>query len=223
MYTKHTGVLVNTVKRSNELNMPKTLSGYEQIKRYWDERENKYTAKILPGEVYVTKDDEVIVTVLGSCVSACVRDPIFGIGGMNHFMLPVSKEDANPADTGLAARYGNYAMEQLINEILKNGGMKKNLEIKIFGGGRVLSNMTMMDIGARNIRFVKEYIRMEGLKLLAEDLGDLYPRKVHYHPVTGRVRLKKLRAMHNRTILDREERYMSQIISKPDASEIELF
>ena len=209
--------------RSNELDLPRAIDGYENIKRYWDGGEGKSTAKILPGELYVTKDDEMIVTVLGSCVSACIRDPIFGVGGMNHFMLPVSKEEKHTYDDGAATRYGNFAMEKLINEILKNGGMKKNLEIKIFGGGRVLSNMTMMDIGARNIKFVKDYIITEGLKLLAEDLGDLYPRKVHYHPLSGKVRMKKLRTMHNRTILDREERYMSEIATKPASGDVELF
>ena len=208
---------------SNSDDFPAPLSGYEDIKRYWDNTTHKLTAKILPGEVYVTKDDEAIVTVLGSCVSACIRDKVFGIGGMNHFMLPISKETSNESQVGLATRYGNFAMEKLINEILKHGGVRKNLEVKIFGGGRVLRNMNMLDIGQRNIQFVRNYIETEGLRLLAEDIGDNYPRKVQYFPLSGRVRMKKLRSMHNRTIIDREEDYMKKIAKEPDTTDIELF
>lgn len=203
--------------------LPRPIRGHGDIKRYWDKTTNMATAKILPGELYVTKDDEMIVTVLGSCVSACIRDRIFGVGGMNHFMLPLSAEKNSVSEVGLSTRYGNFAMEKLINEILKNGGIRENLEVKIFGGGKVLANMTMLDIGNRNIDFVREYIQAEGLKLLAEDVGDSCPRKVHYHPLTGKVRLKKLRSMHNRTILDREERYMQEIAKEPVATNIELF
>ena len=191
--------------------------------RYWGKQANKPIAKILPGEIYVTKNDEAIVTVLGSCVSACIRDRVCCIGGMNHFMLPVSAENKGAKEFGLSARYGNFAMEQLINEIMKNGGKRKNLEIKIFGGGRIFGNMTMTEIGRRNIDFVKEYIQMEGLRLLAEDLGNNYPRKVQYHPFTGKVRMKRLMSMHNNTILDREERYMVEISREPVATDIELF
>ena len=207
----------------NFTDFPAPLKGYENIKRYWDKTSNTLTAKILPGEVYVTKEDEAIVTVLGSCVSACIRDSVFGIGGMNHFMLPISNDQHADSQVGLATRYGNYAMEKLINEILSHGGMRKNLEVKIFGGGRVLSNMNMMDIGQRNITFVREYILTEGLKLLAEDMGDNYPRKVQYYPLSGRVRMKKLMSMHNRTIVDREQDYMRKIAKEPDTTDIELF
>lgn len=203
--------------------LPKPIKGYEGIMRYWGKQANKPIAKILPGEIYVTKNDEAIVTVLGSCVSACIRDRVCCIGGMNHFMLPVSAENKGAKEFGLSARYGNFAMEQLINEIMKNGGKRKNLEIKIFGGGRIFGNMTMTEIGRRNIDFVKEYIQMEGLRLLAEDLGNNYPRKVQYHPFTGKVRMKRLMSMHNNTILDREERYMVEISREPVATDIELF
>lgn len=203
--------------------LPIPLKGHEGINRYRDKLTNIATAKILPGELYVTKEDEIIVTVLGSCVSACIRDEVFGIGGMNHFMLPLSSDNSGGSETGLATRYGNFAMEQLINEILKNGGMRENLQVKIFGGGKVLKNMTQLDIGNRNISFVKEYIQMEGLKLLAEDVGDNFPRKVHYHPLTGKVRMKKLMSMHNRTILDREEKYLLEIAKEPATTDIELF
>ena len=199
--------------------LPRTLRGFEHIKRYWDKTNDKAVAKILPGELYVTKLDEIITTVLGSCISACIRDPYSGIGGMNHFMLPASK-NMNITD-GSAARYGNFAMEQLINEILKNGGQRKNLEAKLFGGGQVLAHMT--DVGKRNIDFALEYLHLEGLKLVAEDLGDRYPRKVQYDPLSGAARMKKLRAVHNRTVAEREEAYMQEIDQTPATSDIELF
>lgn len=201
---------------------PLALPGFEHINRYWDARNNIYAAKILPGEFYVTTKDEIIVTVLGSCISACIRDPIFGIGGMNHFMLPVSAQVmGSPNEFGLSTRYGNYAMEHMINEILKHGGSKRNLEVKIFGGGKILAQMT--DIGEKNIKFVQTFIAMENLKLIGEDVGDIYPRKVHYYPRTGKVKVKKLRSLHNDTISAREKDYMRKIEVEQTQSEIELF
>ena len=205
--------------------MPRELPEFKHINRYWDKTHDSYAAKILPGEYYVTLHGEIITTVLGSCVSACVRDKVFGVGGMNHFMLPANKgDDVNPfGKAGESTRYGNFAMEQMINDILKNGGHRKNLEIKVFGGGRVLKNMSTLDIGKKNIDFVLQYIKDESLQLTAEDLGDIYPRKVLYFPATGKVRVKKLRSMHNNTIIERENNYSKSIAKKPVAGEIDLF
>lgn len=207
--------------------LPRALRGFEHINRYWDKVHDSFAAKILPGEYYVTTNEELVATVLGSCVSACVRDRIFGIGGMNHFMLPET-DDAPAAagswqSTSLSAstRYGNYAMEHLINDVLKNGGRKENLEIKLFGGGRILAQMT--DIGRRNIAFVHDYLRVEGLEVVAEDLGGNYPRKVVYDPRTGKVLMKKLRSLHNNTIVERETAYMHDLEKQPVSGEIDLF
>lgn len=199
------------------------LRGFEHINRYWDKTNNSYAAKILPGEYYVTYSDEIIVTVLGSCISACIRDRVKGIGGMNHFMLPETKGDGSWAgsSTNTAARYGNYAMEHMINDILKNGGKREHLEVKICGGGKILQQMT--DIGMKNIAFVRTYITMEGLDLIGEDVGDVYPRKVQYMPKTGRLRVKKLRSLHNDTIIKRESDYMHEIEETPVAGDVELF
>lgn len=201
------------------------LPGFKNINRYWDKMNDCYAAKILPGEYYVTVHDELITTVLGSCVSACIRDKVFGIGGMNHFMLPANKGDdvSSFGGAGESTRYGNFAMEQMINDILKNGGRRKNLEIKVFGGGKVLKNMSTLDIGQKNIDFIMRYIRDESLKLTAEDLGDVYPRKVIFFPVSGKVRVKKLRSMHNNTIIEREKTYIKTIAQAPSSGEIELF
>lgn len=204
--------------------LPRVLPGFEHINRYWDPVHRAYAAKLLPGEYYVTVEDEMIVTVLGSCVSACIRDPIRGIGGMNHFMLPAGRCDDDRWQHGgmdAAARYGNYAMELLINTILKYGGHRAHLEVKIVGGGRILRQMT--DIGQRNIAFVREYLRTEGLQVLAEDVGDIHPRKVYYLPSLGKVRMQKLRALHNDTILHREKAYMHSLAQQPVHGDIELF
>lgn len=203
------------------LTAPAVLPGYEHINRYWDRIHNCHAAKILPGEYYVTLFGELVTTVLGSCVSACVRDRILGIGGMNHFMLPHSNRVDAWGGSSAAARYGSYAMESLINDILKNGGRRENLEVKIFGGGQVLAHMT--DVGSQNIAFVRGYIKVEGLELMAEDVGGPHPRKVVYFPDTGRVRIKKLRSMHNDTIVRRETQYKTQLDQAPVLGEVELF
>ena len=202
-----------------------SLSGFETIKRYWDKEYNIVAAKILPGEYYVTKDDELVTTVLGSCISACIRDRVLGIGGMNHFMLPETNEQKLNAGAenvvGNATRYGNYAMEHLINDILSNGGKRKNLEVKLFGGGKILP--TLGDVGLKNINFALDYIDTEALNLVSQDLGDIYPRKVIYFPKTGKVKMKKVKDLHNETIAIRETKYRTTIKNEPVVSEIELF
>lgn len=205
---------------------PRALRGFSEINRYWDRGRATYAAKILPGEYYVTTNEEIIVTVLGSCVSACIRDPFMRIGGMNHFMLPVSNQDYKilraTADSE-ATRYGNYAMEKLINDILKNGGRRENLEVKLFGGGKVIQHMHATEVGNRNIAFVRDYLQTEGFKIAAEDMGDIYPRKVVYYPMTGRVQVKKLRNIHNETIIARESGYREKLDHQPVTGDIELF
>jgi chemotaxis protein CheD len=200
------------------------LPGFGHINRYWDPQHNLIAAKILPGQYYVTQENEAIVTVLGSCVSACIRDRLFNIGGMNHFMLPEShRQDGQwqAEEGGASTRYGTYAMEKLINDILKHGGQRRNLEVKIFGGGRILAHMT--DIGDRNITFVRNFLSTEGLPVCAEDLGDVYPRKVYFFPATGKVRLLRIRTLHNDTVLERERAYRQELERAPVAGEVELF
>jgi chemotaxis protein CheD len=201
-------------------NLPSCWHEFNHIDRYWDKKQNISMAKILPGEFYVTAHNEAIVTILGSCISACIRDPKVGIGGMNHFMLPIS-HSATPIEKENAARYGNFAMEQMINDILRNGGQRKNLEIKIFGGGRVMKGVT--DVGKKNIHFVKEYIALEKLTLLAEDVGGKFPRKVLYYPQTGKVKIKKLFEQSNGGVEVRDENYLDKITHQKNTGDIELF
>lgn len=205
---------------------PPLLQGFEHINRYWDNQHNIFAAKLLPGEFYVSMYGELITTVLGSCVSACVRDKVSGVGGMNHFMLPDSRERSRSSaweNTPVSAetRYGNVAMERLINVILANGGKRKNLEVKLFGGGRVLNINT--DIGGKNVDFVKQYLQKEGLRIESEDTRGSWPRKVQYFPLTGRVRIKRLNSVHNDTLTKRELEYLKALKENKIEGKVDLF
>ena len=196
---------------------------FAHIRRRHDTALNATLALLRPGDYYVAEPGEWIGTVLGSCVSACVRDSRTGIGGMNHFMLP---EDNLAGGTwgqnaGAATRFGNVAMERLINEILKRGGRREQLEFKLVGGGKVLDAMT--DIGARNIAFVKEYMRTEGFRVSGEDLGGMNPRKVLFQPDSGSARVKKLARAARAAVSRDETRYLERIDHAPVAGDIELF
>ncbi|MDG6777519.1 chemoreceptor glutamine deamidase CheD [Thiomicrorhabdus sp. zzn3] len=186
-----------------------------------DPAEGITSVKILPGEFYVTQKNERIETVLGSCISACVRDPIAGVGGMNHFMLPVDKGNGAQSELSDANRYGNYAMENLVNALLSAGAKRERLEFKLFGGGRIMSSMT--NIGWYNIGFAFDYVYTEGFKIVSQDIGDVYPRKILYYPLTGRVRVRRLNTMHNQSLADQESRYINNIGSKPVEGDVELF
>jgi len=209
------------VQSEDLASLPKALPGFESVRRYRD-RNGNLIVKLLPGDYYVTRREEVLDTILGSCVSACIRNPRLRIGGMNHFMLP--RPSGNGIDTwehiaGRATRYGSASMEQLINRILSAGGTRADLEVKIFGGGRVLSSMS--DIGNHNVIFVREYLKQEGLKVTSEDVGSNYPRHVQYFPMTGRVRVRHLTARAD--VVSQEQQFLNRIENKPIAGEIDLF
>ena len=217
--------MINNVTPIRQPELPDSLPGFEHINRFWDKQHRCHVAKILPGEFYVSKANEKIATTLGSCVSACIWDCQMGVGGMNHFMLPLTEKELHEVTWGNAksdaTRYGNYAMEHLVNEILKNGGLRKNLRAKVFGGGKVLKQEN--NIGQKNADFVLDYIDVENIRLLSQDLGSNYPRKVLFDPLTGKVLMKRLKAIHNDTIVVREKDYQKSIITKPIEGDIELF
>jgi chemotaxis protein CheD len=189
---------------------------------YFDRQFDCEAVKILPGEYFVTQRDIVIVTVLGSCVSVCLRDRVSGIGGMNHFMLP-GNSDGGMSPISASARYGVYAMELLVNHLLKLGARRHCFEAKVFGGGSVLRGMTANNVGDRNAEFVRDYLETEKIQVVAEDLLDIYPRKVYYFPATGRVMVKKLKSLHNTTLFDREMEYSMRIKKSPVSGDIDLF
>ena len=198
---------------------------YEEVlapNLYFDRHFNTEAAKILPGEYFVTGRDMVLVTVLGSCVAACIRDRVSGVGGMNHFMLPDSGSDrSNPLAASM--RYGSYAMEILINQLIKLGAVRSNLEAKVFGGGQVLRGFSAGSVGERNAEFVLDYLRTENIRIAAQDLLDIYPRKVYFFPQNGKVLVKKLRKENNNTIVEREQEYGTRITSSDVAGDVELF
>jgi chemotaxis protein CheD len=188
--------------------------------RYFDRTFDADAVKILPGEYFATTSSMLLVTVLGSCVAACVRDRQKGIGGMNHFMLP----EAGRSETlSTSARYGTYAMEILINHLLKLGARRASLEAKVFGGGGVLASLTQSQVGERNAEFVLDYLATEQIPIVAQDLKDVYPRKVYFFPATGRVLVKKLMRTHNDTIARRESEYRARLKSSELAGDVELF
>lgn len=192
-------------------------------RHYFDREFGISAVKLLPGEYYVTSRNMVLTTVLGSCVSACVRDSTAGIGGMNHFMLP---EDADPTsrDAAAAMRYGVYAMEMLLNELFKAGARRERLEAKVFGGGAVLANMPMLNIGDRNADFVLRYLQTEQVRIAAQDLRGSLPRRINYFPMTGRVTLRKLRRQDDALLVQHDEQELVQALLKQrGCNKVELF
>ncbi|MBD8530443.1 MULTISPECIES: chemoreceptor glutamine deamidase CheD [unclassified Massilia] len=187
---------------------------------YYDRTFDCDAAKILPGEYYYTGKNMLIVTVLGSCVSACIRDRVTGLGGMNHFMLP-DGGDSGPVSASM--RYGSFAMEVLINDLLKAGARREHLEAKVFGGGAVLRGFTAMNVGERNAAFVMQFLKMERIPVLAEDLNDIHPRKVYFFPKTGKVLVKKLMQTQNDTVAKRELDYARRLKVEPVGGAIDLF
>jgi len=187
---------------------------------YHDRNFDCQAATILPGEYFVTTRDMLLVTVLGSCVAACIRDSENGIGGMNHFMLP---DEGGKDVVSSSARYGTYAMEMLINHLLKSGARRNRLEAKVFGGGAVLESLSSSNVGARNAEFVLKFLQTEKIPVVAKDLLDSYPRKVYYFPNAGRVLVRKLHRVHNDTLFNREKEYKSRIEHSKVEGDIELF
>lgn len=194
---------------------------FSHIRRVRDHRFPHEVAQILPGEYFVSKEPMVVYTVLGSCISVCVLDPVLRIGGMNHFMLPAPKNSQHDS-WGESARYGSFAMELLINEILKRGGQKKRLVVKIFGGANLFKKMG--DVGLNNTKWAIDYLKMEGLRLINSDIGDVYPRKIYYFTETGQVLMKKIERIRNETIFERERKYGKKLAhQKEQAVDVTLF
>lgn len=197
------------------------MTDFSKIRRMRDARFPHEIAVILPGEFFVSSEATIVYTVLGSCVSACIRDPVAKVGGMNHFMLPAPKEDKGLDSWGESARYGSYAMEMLINEILKRGGHKSRIEVKIFGGARIYGGK--IDVGAYNAAWVLDYLAREGLELVKADIGDVFPRKIYYFTESGRVLVKKIERVKNETIFERERQYQEMVVAKPVEGDVSLF
>jgi len=193
-------------------------------RRFYDAATSSWLVKVYPGEFRVTSQpDETLVTVLGSCVAACIRDPKTGFGGMNHFML-AEDQDGKWGSEVMSTRYGNYAMEKLINELIKTGCPRERMEIKVFGGGNVIESRQA--VGTKNAEFVLRYLADEGLKCIAQDLGGDFPRRIQYSPVSGKVVRKLLGRTDANPIARDESEYMKNLTTQPThgrAGEITLF
>jgi len=188
-------------------------------KRYHDNKENVDVVKIFSGDWYVsTEGNEMLATILGSCVSACIRDPVTRIGGMNHFLLPGEDNDSQMSDS---ARYGVFAMESLINGILKNGGQKHRFEVKVFGGGNVINNSAR--IGSKNATFIRNFLKKEGFRIASEDMEGDHPRRLHYYPDTGKVMMRLLKRKEDKVVVEEEARYKKEIANQPVGGDVELF
>jgi len=151
---------------------------------FYDAHFKNDAVKILPGEYFVHSEDLLIMTTLGSCIAACLWDRNARVGGMNHFMLPDGAGDSG--------RYGSYAMELLINEMMKRGASRMNMEAKVFGGGQVVAGMNSLNVGERNTTFVIDYLKTERIPILSKDVLDIYPRKVCFLPASGKAMVKRL-------------------------------
>jgi chemotaxis protein CheD len=195
-------------------------SGMARPACYVDRNFQLPAAKIGPGEVYATQRDMLIVTVLGSCVSACLRDPDANVGGMNHFMLPF--QAAGPqGPLSESARYGAYAMELLVNHLLSLGARRERIQAKVFGAGRIVPGMS--DVGARNADFALEYLEREKIPVMASDLGKEEASKVYFFPRSGRVLLKRLKQLPNDTVLRRERLYAEKLHTLVKAKPADIF
>ncbi len=167
---------------------------------YFDHHFQHNAVKVLPGEYFVARERLTIVTVLGSCIAACLWDSRSGVGGMNHFMLP----EGETGDT--SGRYGSYAMELLINEMMKLGARRETMQAKIFGGAQVMHNFTTLNVGERNTRFVQNYLATERIPIVSEDVLDIYPRKVVLFPVSGKAMVKRLAHAHPEALVEERVR-----------------
>lgn len=200
---------------------PRGTGAIGEARTFYFERDfGKHAVKVLPGEFFVAGDDVVLSTVLGSCVSACIWDPKLRVGGMNHFLLPGETSTSDPMSE--SGRYGVFAMEQLINELLKRGAKKSTLEAKVFGGGHVMKNFTTITVGSRNAEFVLRFLGTEGIRVVSQDLKDVHPRRVAFFPYSGRALCKHLKQADSALIAE-EQSYSASLTKKPVAGDVELF
>jgi chemotaxis protein CheD len=185
---------------------------------YWDANFRMASVKVLPGEFYVESQEMLIATTLGSCIAACLWDRQRRIGGLNHFMLP-DGPGGGAADGG---RYGAFAMDQLIGEMVKRGAQRGSMEAKIFGGGAVIDGMESIQIGERNTRFVIEYLQAERIPIVSKDVMDKYPRKVCYLPHSGKALIKRLQPRATQTLIAADQ-LARQRAAAPAGGTVDLF
>ena len=185
---------------------------------FYDAHFRNDAVKVLPGEYFVHDEDLLIMTTLGSCIAACLWDRERKLGGMNHFMLP---DGEGGADSG---RYGSYAMELLINEMIKRGATRTTMEAKVFGGGAVISGMNSINVGERNTAFVLDYLRTERISVVSKDVMDIYPRKVCFLPHSGKAMVKRLASANTEALIAQERAAAAKPVpASSGAGSVDLF
>jgi chemotaxis protein CheD len=188
----------------------------ETLRRFFNPQDRNWHIQIMQGDAYVTKSsEEVLTTILGSCIAACIRDPIAGVGGMNHFLLPEGSGDDRDA-----RRFGVNAMEVLINGLIKHGGLRQRFEAKLFGGANVLPQLS--DVGSRNSTFAKKFLSDEGIRVVGGDVGGTSPRRIQFWPITGRARQLAVHA-DKKKLVETEINAAKLHLPEGDASDVELF
>ena len=176
--------------------------------------------RVMIGGLYVSSKPMILDTVLGSCIAACLYDGEGKVGGMNHFMLP---EAAN-SDKPTSGRYGVYAMELLISDLMKAGANRLGLVAKVFGGGHVLKTQESMNgIPQRNIDFIHRFLDTEKIPLVGEDVGGYHPRRILFNTSTGKVLLKKLDPVVAKEKASEEEKYLDTLKKRNLDGDVELF
>jgi len=184
---------------------------------YYDSNFRGVAVKVLPGEYFVSTEDILLMTTLGSCISACLWDRRNAIGGMNHFMLPESRGER---DSG---RYGAYAMELLINQMIKRGAVRSCIEAKIFGGGAVIGGMSAINVGEKNTEFVMDYLRSEKITVVSKDVLEVYPRKVCFLPVSGKAMVKRLNSSNPQALVEQDRAAARAAAAKTSGGSVDLF
>ena len=218
----------NAAKRSPGLPTPSRLDQLKSRPRrpgeasffFYDAHFRNDAVKVLPGEFFVHDEDILITTTLGSCIAACIWDRQTRIGGMNHFMLPESGGGGSGAEAG---RYGSYAMELLINELIKRGATRSTMEAKVFGGGAVISGMHSLNVGERNTTFVLDYLRTERITVVSKDVMDVYPRKVCFLPASGKAMVKRLASTNTEQLAAQERAAASKAPAASAGGSVDLF
>jgi len=185
---------------------------------YADHHFHYDAVKVLPGEYFVSSDDLMVMTVLGSCIAACIWDSRVRAGGMNHFMLP----EGDAAEGG--GRYGSYAMELLINHLLKFGARRESMQAKVFGGAQVMAGFTSMNVGERNTKFVLDYLALERIPVVSQDVLDIHPRKVCFFPASGKALVKRLAHAHPETLAVEERKgNAATVVRSTSGGSVDLF
>lgn len=186
------------------------------MNRYFDLHFNRNIVTIYPGEFWVSSEQEMISTILGSCVSIVLFDPVAVVGGMNHFMLAKDTQISPQNQNETLGRYGEYAVEMLISEMEKKGAVLNRCYAKVFGGSNIFNTETHSDkdlVGDTNVKFAFDYLKLKNIKIKSSDTGGNLPRKIFFDPTTSKIYLKRInnRATDDEQIKSSERKFIEYL------------